>query len=77
MEKNWIAPKIGEQVLRSTVKIHTSTKVHGAGLVISKTSGENRKSFFLATNKHLVGNYAPFDGQIHEFFDYISLSLNY
>jgi hypothetical protein len=77
MEKSEIAAKIGEQVLRSTVKIHTSTKVHGAGLVISRTAGENRKIFFLVTNKHLVGNYALVDGQIHEFFDYISLSLNY
>ncbi len=77
MEKSNIAAKIGEQVLRSTVKIHTSTKVHGAGLVISETSGDGRKNFFLATNKHLIGNYTPADGQIHDFFDHISLSLNY
>jgi hypothetical protein len=77
MEKGGIAAKIGEQVLISTVKIHTSTKVHGAGLVVSSSAGENRKTFFLVTNKHLVGNYTLVDGQIHEFFDYISLSLNY
>lgn len=63
--------KIDEMLLRSTVKIMTSANSFGTGFIISCPADNNKRFFFLVTNKHLVGEYSLADGVINNYYEYL------
>jgi len=65
--------RIEEGVLKATVRIETSAGTLGTGFIISKPAGDDKRYFFLVTNKHLIGNYLLFDGKVESYYDFIKV----
>jgi hypothetical protein len=73
-----MAQPIDEAVLKSVIQISTSRATTGTGFLIAtpfeRAGNEQRTAVFLVTNKHMLGEWNPIDGDFNH-YDWITLHL--